>query len=195
MTPIDVVKTRIQVDNAFGGLGMLSAGRKLVAAEGAGGLLQGFGPTAVGCVHCPALRLSRSFAGSQVLPSRRAQILRLRVRSFGRMKYDRLDLPRRYWKKTLIQWSGGPEAAVANRTAIYIVGASIAEFFVRLSRFRVVMSEAEPLAQADIALAPCEATRIRLVSDRTYASGFLPAMARMAKEGGRREFCAPKLPT
>lgn len=48
MTPIDVVKTRIQIDPALSKNSMLTAGRKIVAAEGMGGLLTGFGPTAVG---------------------------------------------------------------------------------------------------------------------------------------------------
>lgn len=48
MTPIDVVKTRIQIDPALRGNSMVTAGRKIVAAEGARGLMTGFGPTAVG---------------------------------------------------------------------------------------------------------------------------------------------------
>ena len=48
MTPIDVVKTRIQIDPALARHSLLSAGRKIVAAEGPFGLLTGFGPTAVG---------------------------------------------------------------------------------------------------------------------------------------------------
>ncbi|KAF5507212.1 Mitochondrial phosphate carrier protein [Colletotrichum aenigma] len=47
-TPIDVVKTRIQVDDAMKGLNMVSAGRTIIAKEGASALLTGFGPTAVG---------------------------------------------------------------------------------------------------------------------------------------------------
>jgi hypothetical protein len=45
---IDVVKTRIQIDPALKGNSLLTAGRKIVAAEGTKGLLTGFGPTAVG---------------------------------------------------------------------------------------------------------------------------------------------------
>ncbi|KEY67595.1 hypothetical protein S7711_08268 [Stachybotrys chartarum IBT 7711] len=48
VTPIDVVKTRIQVDDAMRGLNMLSAGRSIIAKEGPSALLTGFGPTAVG---------------------------------------------------------------------------------------------------------------------------------------------------
>lgn len=48
MTPIDVVKTRIQIDPSLARNSMLTAGRKIIAAEGPGGLLTGFGPTSVG---------------------------------------------------------------------------------------------------------------------------------------------------
>jgi len=48
MTPIDVVKTRIQIDPALKGKSLLTAGRSIIAAEGTAGLLTGFGPTAVG---------------------------------------------------------------------------------------------------------------------------------------------------
>ncbi|KAI0021697.1 mitochondrial phosphate carrier protein [Xylariomycetidae sp. FL0641] len=47
-TPIDVVKTRIQVDDAMKGMNMVRAGRHIVGQEGASALLTGFGPTAVG---------------------------------------------------------------------------------------------------------------------------------------------------
>ncbi|GAB0132779.1 hypothetical protein EsDP_00001205 [Epichloe bromicola] len=47
-TPIDVVKTRIQVDDAMKGLNMVKATRTIVANEGTSALLTGFGPTAVG---------------------------------------------------------------------------------------------------------------------------------------------------
>ena len=48
MTPIDVVKTRIQLEPKGSKETMLSMGRKIVASEGPAGLLTGFGPTAVG---------------------------------------------------------------------------------------------------------------------------------------------------
>jgi solute carrier family 25 phosphate transporter 3 len=47
-TPIDVVKTRIQVDDALKGYNMVRAARTIVAGEGPAALLTGFGPTAVG---------------------------------------------------------------------------------------------------------------------------------------------------
>ncbi|KIS72033.1 uncharacterized protein UMAG_00455 [Mycosarcoma maydis] len=48
MTPIDVVKTRIQLEPKGSKETMLSMGRKIVSTEGPAGLLTGFGPTAVG---------------------------------------------------------------------------------------------------------------------------------------------------
>ncbi|SNX81780.1 related to MIR1 - Phosphate transporter of the mitochondrial carrier (MCF) family [Melanopsichium pennsylvanicum] len=48
MTPIDVVKTRIQLEPKGTKETMLSMGRKIIASEGPTGLLTGFGPTAVG---------------------------------------------------------------------------------------------------------------------------------------------------
>lgn len=47
---------------------------------------------------------------------------------------------------------------------------------------------------ADVLLTPLEATRIRLVSDRTYAKGLVGGFMRMAKEGGLREFYAGFIP-
>jgi len=48
MTPIDVVKTRIQLEPAMGKLGMAGTARSIIASEGPKGLLTGFGATAVG---------------------------------------------------------------------------------------------------------------------------------------------------
>lgn len=48
MTPIDVVKTRIQLEPKGTKASMLSMGRQIVSSEGPAGLLTGFGPTAVG---------------------------------------------------------------------------------------------------------------------------------------------------
>merc|ERR1711881_287420 len=47
VTPVDVVKTRIQLDPSKYG-GMVSGFSKVIAEEGAGALLTGLGPTAVG---------------------------------------------------------------------------------------------------------------------------------------------------
>ncbi|KAF9340139.1 mitochondrial phosphate carrier protein, partial [Mortierella sp. AD094] len=70
-----------------------------------------------------------------------------------------------FWRKTLID-AVGLENAVNNRTAIYVVSAGIAEFF------------------ADVALCPLEATRIRLVSQPTFATGLVSGFSRILKEEG-----------
>ncbi|ORY23066.1 mitochondrial carrier domain-containing protein [Naematelia encephala] len=132
MTPIDVVKTRIQIDPALKGNSLLVAGRKIVAAEGPAGLLTGFGPTAVGYL----LQGGAKFAGYEAA------------------------------KKYLVELSGSKEAAVQNRTAIYLGGAAIAEFF------------------ADILLTPAEATRIRLVSDPKYANGLVSGFTKILRTEG-----------
>lgn len=90
LTPLDVVKTRIQIDAGLKGHGMLKAAKSIVAAEGPKGLLTGFGPTAVGYLAQGGAK----FAGYE------------------------------YWKKTLVEASGGYEAAVPHRTAIYLTGAA-----------------------------------------------------------------------
>ncbi|EIW69694.1 solute carrier family 25 (mitochondrial phosphate transporter), member 3 [Tremella mesenterica] len=132
MTPIDVIKTRIQIDPALKGMSLLSGGRKIVAAEGAGGLLTGFGPTAVGYM----LQGGAKFAGYEAS------------------------------KKYLVELSGSRENAIKNRTAIYLGGAAIAEFF------------------ADILLTPAEATRIRLVSNPKYASGLVSGFTKILTTEG-----------
>jgi len=58
------------------------------------------------------------------------------------------------------------ETAQNNRTAIYLASSAIAEFF------------------ADVALCPLEATRIRLVSQPTFASGLVGGFGRLLREEG-----------
>lgn len=70
-----------------------------------------------------------------------------------------------FWKKTFIDIVGLDKAR-ENRTAIYLGSSAIAEFF------------------ADVALCPLEATRIRLVSQPTFASGLLSGFAKILKEEG-----------
>ncbi|KAI0789773.1 mitochondrial carrier [Abortiporus biennis] len=142
MTPIDVVKTRIQVDPKLARQSLLSGGKYIVKNEGAAALLTGFGPTAVGYL----VQGGGKFAGYE------------------------------FWKKQFAQIAGDQETAVKYRTAIYLGGASVAEFF------------------ADILLTPLEATRIRLVSQRGYASGLVTGFARMAREEGLGGFYAGFLP-
>ena len=48
LTPVDVVKTRIQLDPVKYNSGMLGGFRQIAAEEGTGALLTGLGPTAVG---------------------------------------------------------------------------------------------------------------------------------------------------
>ena len=64
----------------------------------------------------------------------------------------------------------GYESASNNRTAVYLASSACAEFF------------------ADIALCPLEATRIRLVSEPTYASGLVSGFSKMAKTEGLGAF-------
>lgn len=64
----------------------------------------------------------------------------------------------------------GYEKASNNRTAIYLASAAAAEFF------------------ADIALCPLEATRIRLVSEPTFASGLVSGFSKIAKQEGLGAF-------
>jgi solute carrier family 25 (mitochondrial phosphate transporter), member 3 len=48
LTPVDVVKTRIQLYPEIYNKGMVDGFKKVIANEGAGALLTGFGATAVG---------------------------------------------------------------------------------------------------------------------------------------------------
>jgi solute carrier family 25 phosphate transporter 3 len=81
-----------------------------------------------------------------------------------------------FFKKQFIQMSASPESATAHRTAIYLGASATAEFF------------------ADIALSPLEATRIRLVSQRGYATGLATGFMRMAREEGLRGFYSGFVP-
>ena len=60
----------------------------------------------------------------------------------------------------------GYETASNNRTAVYLASSACAEFF------------------ADIALCPLEATRIRLVSEPTFASGLVGGFSKILKTEG-----------
>ncbi|EON99201.1 putative mitochondrial phosphate carrier protein [Phaeoacremonium minimum UCRPA7] len=141
-TPIDVVKTRIQVDDAMKGLNMISAGRKIVAGEGAAALLTGFGPTAVGYL----VQGGGKFAGYE------------------------------FFKKQFVGLVGGPDRATQYRTPIYLGASASAEFF------------------ADILLCPLEATRIRLVSQRGFATGLTSGFMRLAREEGFKGFYSGFVP-
>src|SRR3954471_19716695 len=66
----------------------------------------------------------------------------------------------------------GYENASNYRTAVYLGSSAAAEFF------------------ADIALCPLEATRIRLVSEPTYANGLVGGFTKMLKNEGVGAFYA-----
>ena len=81
-----------------------------------------------------------------------------------------------FFKKKFVELAGGPENAVPHRTAIYLGASAAAEFF------------------ADIALCPLEATRIRLVSQRGFATGLTSGFMRLAREEGLRGFYSGFVP-
>lgn len=134
---LDSVKTRIQLDPATYNKGLIGGFKQVVAKEGAGALLTGFGPTAAGYFLQGALK----FGGYEFFKQKSIDIL-------------------------------GYETASNNRTAVYLVSAGIAEFF------------------ADVALCPLEATRIRLVSEPTYANGLIGGFGKMLKNEGVGAFYA-----
>jgi solute carrier family 25 phosphate transporter 3 len=131
LTPVDVVKTRIQLEPQIYNQGMLSGFRQVVANEGAGALLTGVGPTFAGYFLQGALK----FGGYE------------------------------FFKKTFVD-TLGMEKAQQHRTEIYLASSACAEFF------------------ADIALCPLEATRIRLVSQPSFATGLLSGFSRLLREEG-----------
>ncbi|KAH0541958.1 hypothetical protein FGG08_003590 [Glutinoglossum americanum] len=131
LTPVDVVKTRIQLDPKTYNNGMIGGFRKVVAAEGAAALLTGVGPTFAGYFLQGAFK----FGGYEFFKQQSINVL-------------------------------GLETASNNRTAVYLASSALAEFF------------------ADIALCPLEATRIRLVSEPTFASGLLSGFGKIAKNEG-----------
>lgn len=137
LTPVDVVKTRIQLDPKTYNKGLIGGFRQVIAKEGAGALLTGFGPTFTGYFLQGAFK----FGGYEF---------------FKKQCIDKL----------------GYETASANRTAVYLGSSASAEFF------------------ASIALCPLEATRIRLVSEPTYASGLISGFGKILKNEGIGAFYA-----
>jgi len=137
LTPVDVVKTRIQLDPATYNRGLIGGIRQVVAKEGAAALLTGFGPTAAGYFLQGAFK----FGGYEFF----------KQQAIGLVGY---------------------ETASNNRTAVYLASSACAEFF------------------ADVALCPLEATRIRLVSEPTYASGLIGGFSKMLKTEGVGSFYA-----
>lgn len=137
LTPVDVVKTRIQLDPATYNKGLIGGFRQVVAKEGAGALLTGFGPTAAGYFLQGAFK----FGGYEFFKQQAIGLI-------------------------------GLESASNNRTAVYLASAACAEFF------------------ADVALCPLEATRIRLVSEPTYANGLIGGFSKILKTEGVGSFYA-----
>ncbi|KAK3486996.1 mitochondrial phosphate carrier protein [Neurospora hispaniola] len=137
LTPVDVVKTRIQLDPVTYNNGMIGGFKKVVQNEGAGALLTGVGPTFAGYFLQGAFK----FGGYEFFKQQSINLL-------------------------------GLETATNNRTAVYLASSAAAEFF------------------ADIALCPLEATRIRLVSQPTYASGLISGFGKMLKNEGIGAFYA-----
>lgn len=135
MTPIDVVKTRIQLEPTVYNKGMIGSFKQVIGAEGAGALLTGFGPTVLG------------------------------YSMQGAFKFGGYEL----FKKTFIEQLGY-DTAKQYKNSVFITSAALAEFF------------------ADIALCPLEATRIRLVSQPTFANGLVGGFARIFKEEGAGSF-------
>ncbi|KAF2120132.1 mitochondrial phosphate carrier protein-like protein [Lophiotrema nucula] len=130
-TPVDVVKTRIQLDPLTYNRGLFGGFSQVAAKEGAGALLTGFGPTAAGYFLQGAFK----FGGYEFF----------KAQSIGLLGY---------------------ETASQNRTAVYLASSALAEFF------------------ADIALCPLEATRIRLVSEPTFANGLVGGFGKILKTEG-----------
>ncbi|PVH16963.1 mitochondrial phosphate carrier protein [Candidozyma duobushaemuli] len=135
MTPIDVVKTRIQLEPTVYNKGMISSFRQVISKEGAGALLTGLGPTVLGY----SLQGAFKFGGYEL------------------------------FKKTMIEQLGYDTASKYKNT-VFMGSAALAEFF------------------ADIALCPLEATRIRLVSQPTFANGLVGGFSRILKEEGLGSF-------
>lgn len=90
-----------------------------------------------------------------------SEVSSLGVRPCAQSSFWCFCLGYEFWKKTFIDVLG-PESASRNRTAVYIASSAIAEFF------------------ADVALCPLEATRIRLVSQPTFASGMSASTCNLA---------------
>ncbi|KAI1115438.1 mitochondrial phosphate carrier protein Mir1 [Nemania sp. NC0429] len=137
LTPVDVVKTRIQLDPVTYNRGLIGGFRQVVASEGAGALLTGVGPTFAGYFLQGAFK----FGGYEFFKQQSINLL-------------------------------GLENASNYRTGVYLASSACAEFF------------------ADIALCPLEATRIRLVSEPTYANGLIGGFSKMLKQEGVGAFYA-----
>jgi solute carrier family 25 phosphate transporter 3 len=131
LCPVDVVKTRIQLDPVKYNRGLLGGFKQVIAEEGVIGLSTGLAPTAVGYFVQGWFK----FGGVEFFKIQMAQAL-------------------------------GEQKSWENRNAIYLGASACAEFI------------------ADIFLCPLEATRIRLVSEPTFANNLPNAALKLVKEQG-----------
>lgn len=141
MTPVDVIKTRLQLEPAGSKQNVLSMAAQIVRNDGPGGLLTGFGSTAVGYL----IQGGAKFCGYEF---------------FKKLSIDKL----------------GYDEAAKYRQLVYLGSASAAEVI------------------ATTLLTPLEASRIRLVGDRSYAGGLVSALSRMWTEEGIAGFYAGYVP-
>jgi len=131
LCPVDVVKTRIQLEPEVYNKGMIGGFRQVIGAEGVGALATGLGPTIVGYFIQGWFK-------------------------FGGVEFFKINLVDHF----------GVERSWELKTPIYLFSAACAETI------------------ADVFLCPLEATRIRLVSDPTFADGLAGGAARLVKEEG-----------
>jgi solute carrier family 25 phosphate transporter 3 len=131
LCPVDVVKTRIQLNPAKYNRGLIGGFSQVIAEEGIAGLATGLAPTAVGYFVQGWFK-------------------------FGGVEFFKIQMANRL----------GEQASWDNRNAIYLGSSAVAEFI------------------ADVFLCPLEATRIRLVSEPTFANSLPAAAAKLIKEQG-----------
>ncbi|KAH9211709.1 mitochondrial carrier domain-containing protein, partial [Leptodontidium sp. 2 PMI_412] len=90
LTPVDVIKTRIQLDPATYNSGLIGTFRQVIAKEGAQGLLSGLGPIVVGYFLQGALR----FGGYEFFKKKRASVgLGMRLHQIIALPFTLLQLP------------------------------------------------------------------------------------------------------
>lgn len=131
LCPVDVVKTRIQLDPVTYNRGLIGGFKQVIEKEGMAGLATGLAPTAIGYFIQGWFK-------------------------FGGVEFFKVQFSQ----------SLGEKASWDNRNAIYLASAAFAETI------------------ADVFLCPLEATRIRLVSEPTFAPSLPAAAARLVKEQG-----------
>lgn len=170
LTPVDVVKTRMQLDPLKYNKGFIGGFKQISEAEGAGALLTGLMPTAQG--YFIQVRPPHSVSGSA---SRHAAAIPAAARvspsqphlspgasplqgwfKFGGVEYFKINITKMI----------GDQSAWDNRQKIYLASSAMAEFI------------------ADIFLCPYEACRIRLVSNPDYAPGMAACATKLMGEYG-----------